>query len=287
MTEKRNFEKSHEFPTGVLVETTIRCPADCIICPNKKINNRPKDMSWSLFQKIVDDCCRKQVQEFCPFIHGESLSWKHFEKGLDYVSQTLPDTGIVIYTNGYLLDKNKIRLLLRDNITEVHFSIDGVSKQVYEQHRPGLQYERVIANITAYLAELHKSGRKIRTHVAFTLTQQNQHEVDAFRLFWEGLVDVVEIIPCDGRGGEERLPAFTDGRQLPCFQAPSHTYILTDGSVVPCCKDWAGYTIMGNVSEQSLESIWDSKEYRRFRADIKKGKLPEIDVCQRCISDEL
>jgi radical SAM protein with 4Fe4S-binding SPASM domain len=274
-----------DFPGSVLVETTIRCPADCIICPNKKIKNRPKDMSWSLFKKIVDECCGKQVKEFCPFIHGEPLSWKYFKKGLDYVSQTLPDTGIVIYTNGYLLDKNKTLLLFGNNITEMHFSIDGLSKLVYEQHRPGLVYERVIANVTAFLAELHKRRLKIRTHVAFTLTPQNQHEVDAFRLFWEGLVDVVEIIPCDGRGGKERLPAFSDGRQLPCFQVLSHTYVLTDGSVVPCCKDWAGYTIMSNVREQSLESIWNSPGYRRFRSSISRGFMPDAEVCRRCLSD--
>jgi radical SAM protein with 4Fe4S-binding SPASM domain len=287
MSEKSNFERSHDFPSGVLVETTIRCPADCVICPNKKINTRPKDMSWSLFNKIVDDCQGKQVKEFCPFIHGEPLSWKYLEKGLDYLSLMLPDTGVVIYTNGYLLDSSKTKLLLRDNISEVHFSIDGLSKQVYEQHRRGLVYERVLANVIGFLAELHKSKRRIKTHVAFTVTPQNQHEVDAFHLFWEGLVDTVEIIPCDGRGGEERLPAFTDGRQLPCFQVTSHMYILTDGSAVPCCKDWAGYTIMGNMSEQSLESIWNSKEYRLFRTNINRGTAPAAEVCRRCLSDQL
>jgi radical SAM protein with 4Fe4S-binding SPASM domain len=279
--------KMPDFPSGVLVETTIRCPADCIICPNKKINNRPKDMSWSLFRKIVDDCRGKQVKEFCPFIHGEPLSWKFLEKGLDYLYRTIPDTGVVIYTNGYLLDSATTSLLLRDNISEVHFSIDGFSKQIYEQHRRGLVYERVLANVTGFLAELRKSHCGIRTHVALTLTPQNQHEVDAFRLFWEGLVNTVDIIPCDGRGGEERLPAFTDGRQLPCFQAASHAYILSDGSVVPCCKDWAGYSIMGNVVIQSLESIWNSAKYRRFRDDINKGKLPDIEVCRRCLTDKL
>lgn len=287
MIEKSNFEKSHDFPTGILVETTIRCPADCIICPNKKIKNRPKDMSWSLFKKIVDDCRGKQIKEFCPFIHGEPLSWKYFEKGLDYLSQTLPDVGVVIYTNGYLLDTVKTQLLFRYNISEVHFSIDGLSKQVYEQHRQGLVYERVLANVTGFLAELHESKKKICTHVALTLTPQNQHEVDAFRIFWQGLVDTVDIIPCDGRGGEERLPAFTDGRQLPCFQAASHIYILTDGSVVPCCKDWAGYTIMGNVSAQSLESIWNLKKYRRFRSDVIQGTTPDAEVCRLCLTDKL
>lgn len=276
-----------DFPAGILAETTLRCPADCAMCPNKKINNRPRDMSWRLFKKIVDDCRGKQVSEFCPFVHGEPLSWKYLEKGLEYLSQTIPDTSLTIYTNGYLLDSKMSQLLLRHNTREINFSIDGLTKQVYEQHRRGLIYERVLGNTMSFLSEILNHKPRISTHVAFTLTKQNQHEVEAFRSFWESLVDRVDIIPCDGRGGEERLPAYADGSRLPCFQTNSHTYILSDGSVVPCCKDWAGYSVMGNVTDTSLESIWNSDMYKAFRDDIYKGNLPDAEVCQRCVSDRL
>jgi radical SAM protein with 4Fe4S-binding SPASM domain len=276
-----------DFPRSILVETTIRCPADCIICPNKKIKNRPQDMSLALFKKIVDDCRSKQLKEFCPFIHGEPFSWKYLEEGLDYVSKALSGTGIVIYTNGYLLDTNATSLLLKYNVTEIHFSIDGLSKQVYELHRPGLNYERVLANVTAFLLKLKSSGKTVKTHVALTVTRHNEAEVAAFHLFWAGLVDVVDIIPCDGRGGESKLSAFTEGRQLPCFQVEDHIYILTDGSVVPCCKDWAGYSIMGNAAQQSLESIWNIAEYMQFRTDISQSRTPNSELCARCLSDKL
>jgi radical SAM protein with 4Fe4S-binding SPASM domain len=276
-----------DFPRSILVETTVRCPADCIICPNKKITNRPQDMSLALFKKIVDDCIGKPLKEFGPFIHGEPLNWKYLEEGLNYVSEALPDTGIVIYTNGYLLDATMTSLLLKANITEIHFSIDGLSKQVYEQHRRGLSYERVLANITGFLSSLKSSKKKIQTHVVLTVTPQNEVEVEAFRLFWKGLVDVVDIIPCDGRGGDNKLPPFTEGRQLPCFQVEDHAYVLTDGSVVPCCKDWVGYSFMGNAGQQPLGSIWNSAEYVQFRNDISQGRTQKSELCTRCLSDKL
>jgi radical SAM protein with 4Fe4S-binding SPASM domain len=275
------------FPSSILVETTIKCPADCVICPNKKIENRPQDMSLVLFKKIVDDCVGQKLQEFCPFINGEPLSWKHLDDGLNYVSLTLPDVDIVLYTNGYLLDSQTTNIVLKNNVKEIHFSVDGFSKQVYELHRRGLKYERVRSNITGFLQEKKRSGNNIKTHVAFTMTEQNKHEVEPFRNFWEKLVDNVEIIPCDGRGGNERSPAFEKGRQLPCFQTPDHTYILTDGSVVPCCKDWAGYSIMGNTKEQSIRSIWNSEDYSRFRKSIHLGRTPDFEVCKRCLTDQL
>ena len=280
-------KQKNEFPASVLVETTLRCPADCIICPNKKIDNRPKDMSWNLFTRIVDQCRGKAVTGFYPFINGEPLACPFLEEALDYVSRTLPDTSIGIYTNGSLLDNEKTSLLLRSNVREIDFSIDGVSKQVYEQHRRGLVYEQVMASIMNFLARYRRQKKKINTRVVMTLTPENEKEVSAFRQLWKDLVDVVDVLPCDGRGGEGRLPAFMDSQKLGCFQVADSTYILSDGSVVPCCKDWAGYTILGNVARDSLQSIWNSPDYVRFRRDVSNGVFSGFEVCRRCVEDRL
>ena len=204
-------KQKNEFPASVLVETTLRCPADCIICPNKKIDNRPKDMPWNLFTKIVDECQGKGVAGFYPFINGEPLACPFLEEALDYVSRTLPDTSIGIYTNGSLLDNAKTSLLLRSNVREIDFSIDGVSKQVYEQHRRGLVYEKVMANIMSFLARYQQQNKKIITRVVLTLTPDNEKEVAAFHQLWNDLVDVVDVLPCDGRGGEGG-PQCTEGQ---------------------------------------------------------------------------
>jgi len=287
MAERSDVMPLLSFPKSVLVETTLRCPADCIFCPNKKITGRPIDMPWKLFAKIVDDCRGKGVVGFHPFINGEPLASPYLEDALDYISRNLPEAAIHIYTNGYLLDDQTTEMLLRYNVREVHFSIDGFSKQVYEQHRRGLVHEKVIANVKGFLAHLESHPVKIDTRVVFTMTPENEDEVPAFRQFWEGLVDTVDVLPCDGRGGEERLPAYMNAQKMGCFQVAESTYILSDGSVVACCKDWVGYTILGNVNIDSLQSIWDSPDYRRLRDDISRGIFADCEVCRRCVSDSL
>jgi radical SAM protein with 4Fe4S-binding SPASM domain len=245
-------------------------------------------MSWELFTKIVDECKGKGVTEFHPFINGEPLASPYFEYALDCISHTLPEASVHIYTNGYLLDDIMSSMLLQHhNVREVHFSIDGLSKQAYERHRRGLVYERVINNVKGFLDRLKHHPDQITTRVVFTITPENESEIPAFQKFWEGLVDTVDVLPCDGRGGEGRLTAFMDAQQLGCFQVTGSTYILSDGSVVLCCKDWAGHTALGNVNEKSLGDIWNSPEYRRLRDDIARGRLPNCEVCHRCVSDNL
>ena len=280
-------KQKRDFPRSILVETTLRCPADCIFCPNKKITGRLQDMPWSLFRHIVDDCQYRGVEEFHPFINGEPLASPYLEDALTYIGQVLPGAAVHIYTNGSLLDDRTSEMLLRNNVREVHFSIDGVSKNVYEQHRRGLVYEHVIANVTAFLERLKRHPAQVGTRVVMTMTLENEAEVPEFRKSWKGLVDVVDVIPCDGRGGEGRLSAYKDARKMGCFHVDYRTYILTDGSVVACCKDWAGYTVLGNVKDNSLESIWNSVDYVQLRSDVSKGVFSNFEVCRRCISDNL
>jgi len=280
-------KQNSEFPRSILAETTLRCPADCIFCPNKKITERPQDMPWELFRKIVDECRDKGVEEFHPFINGEPLASPYLEDALVYINHVLPDAAVHIYTNGYLLDENTSNILLRNKVGEIHFSIDGVSKSTYEKHRRGLVYERVMSNVMGFLAQLGRHPKKVGTRAVLTMTADNEAEVPAFQQLWKDLVDVVDVIPCDGRGGDGRLPAYKDARTLGCFHVAYRTYILTDGSVVGCCKDWAGYSVLGNVAEQSLESIWNSAQYRQMRSDISYGVYHNFEVCRRCISDNL
>ena len=78
-------KQENDFPRSILVETTLRCPADCIFCPNKKITGRPVDMPWELFRHIVDDCRDRGVEECHPFINGEPLALPYLEDALVYI----------------------------------------------------------------------------------------------------------------------------------------------------------------------------------------------------------
>lgn len=278
-------EYTEDFPGGVLVETTLRCPADCVTCPNKKITGRRRDIDWGLFCKIVDECHDVGVAEFHPFINGEPLSWPRLGDGLDYLSRRLPDAAVHIYTSGDGLDGKMTERLLGSSVSEVHFSIDGFSKAVYEAHRRGLSYERVMANVAAFLEAVQSQRAAVGTSVVMTLTEDNRHEADAFRDYWQHRVDVVAVLPCDGRGGEGRSPAGDEGRRLPCFQVASRACVLSDGSVVGCCKDSIGHSVFGNVATQPLREIWNSPDYCRFREEVAGGVPGSFEVCHRCLTD--
>jgi len=64
-----------------------------------------------------------------------------------------------------------------------------------------------------------------------------------------------------------------------CEYAWTSITILADGSVVPCTQDINGTWVFGNVNNQSLRDIWNSRKYQEFRALQLSKDFPEEFMC--------
>jgi radical SAM protein with 4Fe4S-binding SPASM domain len=54
-----------------------------------------------------------------------------------------------------------------------------------------------------------------------------------------------------------------------------------DGSVVPCCLDYEGEIILGNVKNQTLKEIWLGDGFKQFRKKLLKD-INSVDMCKKC-----
>jgi radical SAM protein with 4Fe4S-binding SPASM domain len=80
-------------------------------------------------------------------------------------------------------------------------------------------------------------------------------------------------------------PWYEDVKRVP-FDSPTfcplpwlHTHIYPDGNVFPCCMANT-MDSMGNVNDQSLESIRQGKKFQDLRQQMIEGKKPP--QCRRC-----
>lgn len=66
------------------------------------------------------------------------------------------------------------------------------------------------------------------------------------------------------------------------FNYPSRVMcIFVDGSVSFCSLDYENSVSIGNICDQSIDSIWKSQRMQRTRMEMEKGRLIE-PLCQRC-----
>lgn len=66
-----------------------------------------------------------------------------------------------------------------------------------------------------------------------------------------------------------------------CYGLSSQLGILADGTVVPCCLDADGDVPLGNIFNQSLEEILNSKRSKDIKNGFLNGKAVE-PFCQKC-----
>jgi len=81
-----------------------------------------------------------------------------------------------IQTNGLLIKKNFHKFKhITDNLTQIGISIDGATKQTYENLRQGGVWEKIIENL-----EFLKTIKNFKIHFHFVVQQKNYHEIEQF-----------------------------------------------------------------------------------------------------------
>ena len=131
------------------VTVTSRCNIRCKTCGLWK-------NQWDLPYKTA-----KEVMENYPYMErlvwlgGEVFLYKHFEEMFDEACKW-NNLKQQIITNGYVLNEKWMNKIIKAENTELTFSIDGVTKEVYEEIRQGSNFERVISNIR-YIFNLKKT----------------------------------------------------------------------------------------------------------------------------------
>ena len=131
------------------VTVTSRCNIRCKTCGLWKTQ-------WDLPYKTA-----KEVMENYPYMErlvwlgGEVFLYKHFEEMFDEACKW-NNLKQQIITNGYVLNEKWMNKIIKAENTELTFSIDGVTKEIYEEIRQGSNFERVISNVR-YIFNLKKS----------------------------------------------------------------------------------------------------------------------------------
>ncbi|PID56531.1 hypothetical protein CSB45_10915 [candidate division KSB3 bacterium] len=69
---------------------------------------------------------------------------------------------------------------------------------------------------------------------------------------------------------------------LPWFS----TYITLNGTVHPCCSSSQPETLMGNIFDASMETIWNGAKYQSFRQTIREGTRA-YPICKNCVPETI
>ncbi len=137
-----------------------------------------------------------------------------------------------------------------------------------------------LAPLKMYIPELEK--------LKLTKEQQKEFYFEIYPALKEKARQVrINITPLLLEGDQDQqLDAFTKERfgeyiykKYYCFKPLRRFDIKSDGSVLPCCGLLDDGLIMGNINQQSIIDIWNSKKYRQYRLSTR---IPRHEQCLYC-----
>lgn len=300
----------------VHLSLTNACNFLCTICPSMREDKkyaRPK-MGSDLLDKILGEVLPNSATLILGGNSlGEVTTHREFKRFVSDDFNREKRINLRLTTNGYRL--GELAEPVAEKFSFVSISFDGATRETYEAIRK-YPYDKIVSNIKRLTAERSARRTGLKVGLGMTLLYDNLHELPmVVDLAAELGVDMVvgsyfipnfasERYQClyyhqryanemaekaaergKALGVEFRMPRFwMPGQRLskeelrPVYQScplpRTMMNISETGVVTPCC---ANPTIMGDLSKQRLEEVWNGKKYVRFREDV--GANPYCRIC--------
>jgi radical SAM protein with 4Fe4S-binding SPASM domain len=286
---KRGDTEIDYFPPELWIELTSVCNLACIMCPTGlgQVTRPTGFMTFDVFKSVIDDVA-PHSPTIMMFLGGESLLNKQAVEMVAYAKSK--KVAVSLNTNGTVFTEKLFRELVDLGLDYMTFSFDGYTKEVYEEVRVKANYEKVISNIQAFLRikQESKSAKPFVTIYTLDVMKESLANESAFRSHFAGLpvdrfsVDTPRnwagVLESDGPVQLTEMGADV----TPCHRVWKTTAVLWDGEVVPCCADFSGDMVMGNVKDTPLTELLNSDAYKDLRSAMVSRKLDDYPLCRGC-----
>lgn len=275
------------YPTRLTVDIHSHCNARCVMCPYPELAPKlPKGkMDKGLYHKIITDfgdiADRNGFRGrlgFCvmgePFVATDIV---------DYVKPALERRMRINFTtNAALMKPESIDQVLAAGFDGTfNISVHGIQPETVERIM-GLNLEDMLRNID-YLIERYPKEKIHVTAIHIDWPKGERKEVLAY---WkERGIEVHSPLPGSRAGLMEGLEEQAIEKLAGC-KSRRPLYHMTcniNGDVTLCCNDMAQQVIVGNLRENTMEEVWNSKKFLAY-VDMVYGEkpAPEDFICRRC-----
>ncbi len=264
----------------VYVEITNICNMNCSFCHGHK--REPRLMSIEEFSVILEKL-KEQTKYIYYHLMGEPLTHPLLPEFVKLAGESGYKS--IITTNGTLLKKCGDKLL-NAGIHKINISLHSFENGDYESH------SNYIKNIAEFSKKAADKGVIVVLRLWNKGADGDKNDTTLSLLKDNISGDWVE----NTRGLKIRDKIFLEwgerfqwpdkdaeikGSKYFCYGLKDQFGILCDGTVVPCCLDSDGIINLGNIFNDDIISILNSKRAKDIFEGFKCGKASE-DLCKRC-----
>lgn len=276
----------------VHIEVTNICGLACSFCPPK--TNPSKTMPLAFFEEVL-----MQLQPYTKtlafHVMGDPLTLSNLEEYLDIADKH--GFEVELTTSGYYLGKTDIQTLFHRAVRQLNISLNSFNKNSlnmsFEEYINSVlkvcsqkteHYPKPFVNLRLWNLDDICSEAQYNKMLFERLGSFFRSDIDEEQIYKEK-VKSIRLAPkvLLNFEGYFEWPSLASSHSSDgtCYGLTSHFGILANGTVVPCCLDGDGVINLGNLHENTLKEVLNSKRAQNMIEGFKNFKAVE-ELCKKC-----
>lgn len=283
--------------TCISIETGAKCNRHCTFCP---VSHEPRDDEWmsqEIFDKIIADLVALDYrQRVVLHSYNEPTRDVRLESFIKQIRMSLPRVCIQFNTNGdYIKSADDVKKYFVAGLNQMQINIynavDGCG-DAEKIARGVIKCEERYAKFCEWVASVEwlTPGLSVYNHIGshrhtcevvpkwnFQPTTSHDNNMPSRKH------DVSTRHHIANRAGN--IPNFMPALSAPlgkmCVRPFREMVINWRGDAVLCCNDYGAEASSGNVTQRSVEELFNDARYHAYRVKLQ-AKNRDIHLCDKC-----
>src|SRR5262245_28137542 len=283
------------FPRTLPIQTVTGCQAACFFGPfAESYDLQPKGrIDPALFKRIIAEAKKHGVRRISPYLMNEPFIDKDLFRKIHYIHEQIPDSKVVVTTNGGLLTRDRVNEMLdvKEALHALYVSFQGIEKDAYEKSMRGaMHFEHTMENVN-YLLEQQRRRATEWPKVWITMVSTDVIDAKKAVAYWKKRGVRSKYTALENRGGNiADAESFSKSGHMEYFSTCTRLfkqgYINFNGDMVLCCTDYSRKQVLGNITNSSISEVWNGEKAVGIRRRFLGGMIHTIDLCRDCKVDE-
>ena len=260
----------------ITLEINADCNRNCVFCPNGNPEYKKRRGKSRLDMKLIEKIL-KELQEMNfkgkidLALFNEPLLDKRIYKIGNLIYEYLPKNMVCMFSNGDLIKSAKdIEKLLDAHINKIN--LNGYTHERY------LFLKKIVDEV--HETTKHQLATRSNHHVGIKLKNKECHiSIVDKSIPWQQLTKEHKIENrCNLLDIKDKVVEPLDKY---CARPFRSLCINSLGKAVLCCNDFFGDVIVGDVSKNTIQEIWEGKALHNYRKKLimKDRNIELCDVC--------
>ncbi len=302
------------------IEITNICNLECSFCPQSIMSRQKQYMPLDMAKMVLDQIKEQNISPVVHLhLMGEPMLHRDFISIVEHADKL--GIRVILLTNATLLSEEKIDKLLTFKNIEICISARILDDATFLKNNHNLNLDAHLGKIKDLIIENIKRGSHIRIVLKIfkktfyssllpkSLGIKRFINLETFYELGKNIYKELNIqkdlkIKCNYFSLLDRTKilenTFVDTEMLinwdsdkfqngkyynaiigSCIALKGSVAVLVNGDVTCCCRDYNGELVLGNILNQTLGEILDSKKAQLIRSSLKRFQLPTV-FCKRC-----